>query len=462
MVTVHLLPVSRGLLPYMQHIRKSGGWALLPFLVFVLTFLSAGILLNDFYALPAPVAVLLGIVSAFFILRGATAAKVDALIRGCGDSKIITMCLIYLLAGAFATVTKAVGGVDATVNLGLSVLPVKYLALGIFMLAAFLSTATGTSVGAIVALGPIAVGLAEQGQTNLPLLLGALLGGAMFGDNLSFISDTTIAATQTQECSMRDKFRVNILIAGPAALVTIALLFFTGWNTPDNAALNIPALGASAFWQIWPYLLVIGLAIGGVNVFVVLTVGTLASGVVGLWQGQLELLSFGRSVYEGFTGMTEIFLLSMLTGGLAQMVSEAGGIQYLLQEVSKATRGFRSAQASILALVGGTNTAIANNTVSIVVTGQVVKEISGKYSIDKRKSAALLDISSCIVQGLLPYGAQILILLSFTKGQLNFLDLWANAWYLYLLLLFSLLAIYTPFVDRFLAKQPAATPAVVA
>ncbi len=441
----------------------------MPFLVFVLTFLGAGILLNDFYALPAPVAVVLGIISAFFILRGSTEAKVAALIRGCGDSKIITMCLIYLLAGAFATVTKAVGGVDATVNLGLSVLPVQYLALGIFLLAAFLSTATGTSVGAIVALGPIAVGLgpiavglAEQSHTSMPLLLGSLLGGAMFGDNLSFISDTTIAATQTQGCSMRDKFRVNILIAGPAALITVALLLVSALTTEGAIGPQLPELQAANFWQIAPYLLVIVLAVSGVNVFVVLVLGTLASGAVGLWQGQLEVLAFGRSVYEGFTGMTEIFLLSMLTGGLAQMVNEAGGIAFLLQKVSRATRGYRSAQAGILSLVGGTNTAIANNTVSIVVTGQVVKEISQKYSIDKRKTAALLDIASCVVQGLLPYGAQILILLSFTKGQLSFLDLWASAWYLYLLLLFSLIAIYTPYVDRFLKTEPAAEPAVAA
>ncbi|WP_299754844.1 Na+/H+ antiporter NhaC family protein [uncultured Pontibacter sp.] len=446
----------------MQQIQKTGGWALVPFFVFVLIFLGAGIALNDFYALPAPVAVVLGIISAFFILRGSTEAKVTALIRGSGDSKIITMCLIYLLAGAFATVTKVVGGVDATVSLGLSVLPVQYLGLGVFLLAAFLSTATGTSVGAIVALGPIAVGLAEQSHTSLPLLLGTLLGGAMLGDNLSFISDTTIAATQSQECSMRDKFKVNILIAGPAALVTIALLLFTGWSTAANADALVPELQIFSFWQIVPYLLVIGLAVSGGNVFAVLIIGTLASGAVGLGQGQLELLPFARSVYEGFTGMTEIFLLSMLTGGLAQMVSEAGGIAFLLQKVSKATRGFRSAQTGIIALVGGTNTAIANNTVSIVVTGQVVKEISNKYKIDKRKTAALLDIASCVVQGMLPYGAQILILLSFTKGDLSFLNIWAYNWYLYLLLLFSLLSIYTPFVDRYLARQTAAEQSLAA
>lgn len=445
----------------MKYLQQTGGWSLLPFLVFVFSFLGAGIWLQDFYALPAPVAVVLGITAAFILLKGSVEAKVEALIRGCGDSKIITMCLIYLLAGAFATVTKAVGGVDATVNLGLSVLPVQYLGLGIFLLAAFLSTATGTSVGAIVALGPIAVGLANQSGSSMPLLLGALLGGAMFGDNLSFISDTTIAATQTQGCSMRDKFRVNILIAGPAALLTLGLLLFVGLGTAA-APQGLPQVQEYNFLQILPYLLVIVLAISGVNVFVVLTLGTLASGALGLASGSLELLELGRGVYEGFTGMTEIFLLSLLTGGLAQMVSEAGGIDFLLRKISRATRGQRSAQAGIGALVGGTNSAIANNTVSIVVTGEVAKEISEKYSLDKRKTAALLDIFACVVQGLLPYGAQILILLSYTSGSISFLDLWANAWYLYLLLLFSLLAIYTPYVDRFLDKKPVGATAVAA
>lgn len=439
----------------MNRIEKSGGIALAPFLIFILTFLGAGIGLQDFYALPSPVAVVVGIISAFLILKGSVNAKVEALIRGCGDSKIMTMCLIYLLAGAFATVSKAVGGVDATVSLGLQLLPVEYLALGIFLLAGFLSTATGTSVGSIVALGPIAVGLADQSHTSLPLLLGALLGGAMFGDNLSFISDTTIAATQTQECSMKDKFRVNLLIAGPAALLTVLLLLIAGQSPSSIAEVPI-AIGDFSFWQIAPYLLVIVLAVVGVNVFVVLTLGTIASGAVGLLNGSLEVLAFSKLVYEGFTGMFEIFLLSMLTGGLAEMVREAGGIQFLLERVSGAIKGYRSAQLGIGALVGGTNAAIANNTVSIVVTGPVAKDISRSYQVDKRKSAAVLDIFSCVVQGLLPYGAQILILLSFTKGTASFVDLWANAWYLYLLLFFSLLAIYTPFVDRYISRQPAA------
>lgn len=438
----------------MHQIQKSSGVALIPFLIFVVTFLGAGILLNDFYALPAPVAVLLGIIAAFLILKGSINEKVDALIRGCGDSKIITMCIIYLLAGAFATVSKAVGGVDATVNLGLSIIPAQYLALGMFLLAAFLSTATGTSVGAIVALGPIAVGLAEQSDTSMPLMLGSLLGGAMFGDNLSFISDTTIAATQTLNCGMKDKFKVNILIAGPAALLTIAFLLFAGEFTGATQQ-GLAATADYSFIQIAPYLLVIALALSGVNVFVVLVLGTIASGLLGLYDGSLDVILFSKKVYEGFTGMTEIFLLSMLTGGLAEMVREAGGIQFLLNKVNGIIRGYKSAQLGIGVLVTGVNSAIANNTVSIVVSGPVAKEIGHKYDIDRRKNAAIVDVFACIVQGLLPYGAQMLIILNFTSGELTYLELLPYAWYLYLLLFFVLLAILTPFVDRYLLKNMA-------
>jgi Na+/H+ antiporter NhaC len=436
---------------HIHAIKNAGGYALIPLLVFVSSFLGAGLLLDDFYAFNAPLAVVLGITSAFILLKGPVKAKTDALIRGCGDSKIITMCLIYLLAGAFATVTKAMGGVDATVQLGLSLIPLEYLALGVFLLAAFLSTATGTSVGAVVALGPIAVGLAEQSGGSMPLLLGALLGGAMFGDNLSIISDTTIAATQTQDCSMKDKFRLNLFIAGPAAVVTLLLLLLAGSNTP--AVNQLTAEGSYSLWLILPYLLVIFLAVAGVNVFVVLMVGTLFSGVFGIWSGAFSPLEFSQQVYTGFTSMTEIFLLSMLTGGLAAMVQEAGGIQFLLHKIKRAVRSNRSAQAGTAALVALTNAAIANNTVSIVVAGPLAKEIGGEYKVDKRKSAALLDIYACIAQGLLPYGAQMLILLSFSGGLVAYTDLLPYAWYLFLLLLFSLLAIYVPWFDRFLKLE---------
>lgn len=436
----------------MNQIQKSSGIALIPFFVFVITFLGAGILLNDFYAFPAPVAVVIGIISAFLILKGSVEAKVKALIRGCGDSSIITMCIIFLLAGSFAAVSKAVGGVDATVNFGLSVIPAQYLALGVFVLASFLSIASGTSFGTMVALGPIAVGLAAQSTTPLPLMIGALLGGAMFGDNLSFISDTTIAATQTQGCSMKDKFKVNILIAGPAALLTIALFLYAGAYY-HVSQIAIPVANSFSFWLIAPYLLVLGLAIAGVNVFIVLMLGTLASGITGLFTGELDLLLFCQTVYEGFTGMTDIFLLAMLTGGLAEIVRESGGIQFLLKKVSNIIKSYHSAQLGIGILTWGINSAIANNTVSILVSGPVAKDISDQYRIDKRKTAAIIDIFACILQGLLPYGAQMLVILSFTSGEISFLDVLPYTWYQYFLLLFSLLAIYTPYVDKYLLRE---------
>ncbi|MER2997565.1 Na+/H+ antiporter NhaC family protein [Pontibacter populi] len=437
----------------MDQIQKTGGLALFPFLVFVFIFLGAGIVLNDFYALPSPVAVVCGIIAAFLILKGNINAKVDALVRGCGDSQIVTMCVIYLLAGAFAVVSKSIGGVDATVNLGLNYIPVQYLALGVFVLAAFLSTATGTSVGAIVALGPIVVGLAEQSDTSMPLMLGALLGGSMFGDNLSFISDTTIAATQTQECEMKDKFKVNFLIAGPAAFVTIGLLLFAGFQNDATQAV-LPVTREIEFLKIAPYLLVLFLAVYGVNVFAVLIAGIVASGLVGIVGGELDVLLFSKKIYEGFTSMTEIFLLSMLTGGLAEMVRQAGGIQFLLSKANKFISGYRSSQVGVGLLVSGVNSAIANNTVSIVITGPVAKDISQRYHIDKRKTAAILDIFACIVQGLLPYGAQILIMLNFTNGEVSYLEVLPYAWYLYLLLFFTVLAILTPFIDKFLQQKP--------
>lgn len=425
----------------MKSIPNAGGRALVPFLIFVFAFLGSGLLLDDFYAFKAPVAVVLGIIAAFSLLGGSAEAKVNALIRGCGDSKIITMCLIYLLAGAFATVTEAMGGVESTVQFGLQLIPLQFLALGIFILAAFLSTATGTSVGAIVALAPIAAGMAEESGISMPLMMGSLLGGAMFGDNLSMISDTTIAATQTQECAMKDKFRFNLRIAGPAALLTVGFLLIAGFNANPLAAEG-GAESQAELWKILPYLLVIGLAVAGVNVFSVLTIGTIFSGLSGIGSGAFSWLGFSEKVYEGFIGMTDIFLLSMLTGGLAAIVAEAGGIDFLLRKIKKSIRNHASAQLGIGSLVGATNMAIANNTVSIVIAGPLAREISLGYKVDNRRSAALLDIFACIVQGLLPYGAQMLILLSFTNGALSYLDVLPYAWYIYLLLLTSLLSIY--------------------
>lgn len=434
-----------------NHLRTKGNaWALIPLFIFIFTFLGAGIFLNDFYALPSPVAVLMGIVAAFILLKQTTEEKINTLIAGCGESKIITMCIIYLLAGAFAVVSKATGGVDAVVNLGISTIDVAYFPLGIFLIAAFLSTATGTSVGAIVAIGPIAVSLAETSGASLPLISGALLGGSMFGDNLSMISDTTIAATQSLGCKLKDKFKINLFIAFPASVVTLLVLFYLGLNSEITAVI-IPK-ETYEWWVILPYIAVIVLALMGINVFATLLLGILLSGIIGLVGGNFTLLIFTQKIYEGFTSMTDIFLLSMLTGGLAAMVDRAGGIDYVLYNIKKAIKSKKSAQMGIGTLVGFANLAIANNTVSIVVTGGIAKEINDEYDLDARKTATILDIFSCIIQGILPYGAQILLILSFANGKLDFFDLIENAWYHLFLLIFTIISIYSSFCDKWINK----------
>jgi Na+/H+ antiporter NhaC len=371
---------------------------------------------------------------------------VATLIAGCGESKIMTMCLIYLLAGAFAVVSKAMGGVDAVVNLGINTIDVAYFPLGIFLIASFLSTATGTSVGAIVAIGPIAVALADKSGASLPLIAGALLGGSMLGDNLSMISDTTIAATQSLGCDLKDKFKINVFIAFPAAVLTIMVFFYLGLNS-DIVTVAIEKNDFS--WiAIVPYILVIVLAVVGVNVFSTLLIGTLLAGIIGYFGGSFTLMEFTQKIYEGFTSMTDIFLLSMLTGGLAAMVDKAGGITYLLVQIKKRIKSKKSAQAGIGAIVGFANLAIANNTVSIVITGPIAKEINDEYNLNPKKTAAILDIFSCIIQGILPYGAQILLILSYANGKLNFFDLISNAWYHLFLLTFTLVAIYSSFWDK--------------
>jgi Na+/H+ antiporter NhaC len=335
-------------------------------------------------------------------------------------------------AGAFATVTSVTGGVDAVVNLGIENINSSFFPLGIFVIASFLSTATGTSVGCIVALGPIAISLADKSGASLPLIGGALLGGAMFGDNLSMISDTTIAVTQSLECQMKDKFKINLLIALPAAILTLLVLLFFGYG---GSQIPVQA-GSYQLISILPYILVIVLAVIGINVFVTLIIGIVAAGVLGFTIGDFTILTFSKAIYQGFTSMTDIFLLSMLTGGLATLVEKAGGIAFLLHQIKKRVKSKRSAQMGIGALVGLINVAIANNTVSIVVTGGIAKEINDEFGLNAKKTATILDIFSCIFQGLLPYGAQVLLIISFSKGALSWIDLVSNAWY-YFFFIFS-------------------------
>lgn len=429
---------------------KKSFLALLPFAFFVISFLAFGILTHSFYTIPSPIAVIIGIVAAVCIYKGSLDSKMETFIKGCGDSKIITMCIIYLLAGAFAAVTKYIGGVEAIVNLGLHYLDLRFLPLGVFLVAAFLSTASGTSVGSIVALGPIVMGFNEVTPDLLPLLAGALLGGAMFGDNLSMISDTSIAATQSLNCDIKDKFKVNLYIALPAAIVTALILFFIGLYS--NPIENTLALASVNYWTIIPYLLVIILAIIGLNVFAVLFIGIIISGIIGFILGSFTWIEYCVEIYNGFLGMIDIFLLSLLTGGLAAMVEKAGGIQFLVSKIKRLIKTPKSAQIGIGLITTFINSAIANNTVSIVVAGPIVKDITEEYNIDNRKAATIMDIFACIIQGLLPFGAQVLLLLSYEGTNLTYGQIFYSSFYLYILLFFTILAIYIKPIDRLITK----------
>ena len=380
-------------------------------------------------------------ISAFLLPKAGFQEKLKFFMKGCGEESIITMCIIYLLAGAFSAVSKATGSIDAVVFFSSQYFSAQYIPLGVFLMASFLSVSAGTSVGTIVALTPIVMGFAENTQTDINVVAASLLCGAMFGDNLSFISDTTIAATQSLGCQMKDKFRTNIMIAFPAAIIAAVIFIFLGKNS-SSAVLESQTSGSPSIWLIFPYLLVIVLSVLGVNVFLVLIVGVLLSGIIGISTGSLSWLDFANKIYEGFLGMNEIFLLALLTGGLAGIVENMGGITFLLNKAKQMMRGQKSAYFGMGFLVSLIDAAIANNTIAIVLSGKVAQNITEKYNLSPKFSASVLDIFSCIVQGILPYGAQILILIKLSENKVNYLEILQNAWYLYFLLFFVVLSIF--------------------
>lgn len=435
---------------------KPNGKALIPFAVFIFLYLGVGIALEisgtemAFYQLPSPVAIIAGVVVAFIIFKGSIEEKFSDFAKGCGNENILIMCFIYLFAGAFATVAKSMGGVDSTVNLGLSLIPAQYITAGMFVIAAFISVATGTSMGTISTVAPIAIATAEKAGLNMTLIVAAIIGGAMFGDNLSVISDTTIAATRTQNCELKDKFKVNFYIALPAAIITFILLIIFG---KPETIVPIQKLDYNLV-KVVPYVLVLGLAISGFNVFLTLGIGTVVAGIVGIFYGDLNLLSFAQNIYTGFTGMNEIFLLSMFTGGLAHMVTQHGGLQWILEKIQSIVKSEKSAQIGISAIAAVADMAVANNTVAIIITGPIAKELSRKYKVDPRKSASLLDIWTCIFQGFIPYGAQILLAGSLTAGAVSPIALFPFLWYQQLLAVFTLISMFIPYADGLIKKNP--------
>ena len=371
----------------------------------MIIFLGAGIVFQDFYAMPAIVAFLIALFVAFLQNKELSFnKKIEVIAKGVGEENIITMSLIFLCAGGFSGAVTAAGGVDSTVNLGLSLIPAHFAVAGLFLIGCFISVSMGTSMGTIAALAPIAVGISEKTGFALSICIGAVVCGAMFGDNLSMISDTTIAAVKTQGCEMKDKFKANFFIVLPAAIITVLIFWFATRNMNFHLEENV----SYSLWEVLPYMVVLLGALIGINVFVVLISGIVISLIVGVSMGHIALSEMFQVVGNGVTSMYDITVISIIVACIVSLVKEHGGIQFILNLIKSKINGRRGAEFGIALLALFVDACTANNTVAIVMTGPIAKEISEEFDVDPRRSASLLDMFTSVGQGIIPYGAQLL------------------------------------------------------
>jgi len=415
---------------------RASASALTPLLLFLALFFGAGLYFTaqgeamGFYQLRAPVAILPALALALWIAHRRGIKAMDTMLSGIGDSNIVQMCLIFLLAGAFAYVSKLIGAVDAVVSLGIGALPPALILPGLFVVAGFLSLAIGTSMGTIAAVAPIALGVSEASGLDRALVIGAVLGGATFGDNLSVISDTAIAAARTQGCTMREKFRENVKIALPAALLTIVVLAFVGEASPVEAYDKVSP------WLVLPYVLVLVLAVIGWDVLVVLSIGLVVAGAFGFaMAADFDAAAYAQAIYDGFESVFEITLLALLIGGLGALTKASGGLAWIARQIARIARGNngrRTGEWSIAALSSATDVFTANNTVALLISGGLARDIAERHGVPAARSASLLDIFACAVQSLLPYGAQILLAASL--AHLSPMALIGKAHYCWLLI----------------------------
>lgn len=418
------------------------GLALIPFLVFAAFYVGLSVFARDFYRVPMTIAFLVASATALIMNhRRPLADKVETYARGMGETNVMIMCLIFILAGAFATIARQSGAVDAAVILARTIIPSRLMLAGVFLISCLISLAIGTSCGTIAAVTPIALGFVEPLQLSPALLLGAVVGGAMFGDNLSMISDTTIAATRTQGIRMRDKFIANAGIAAPAALTALFIYAVVGFShaTPDVAA-------PSPTWEhallVLPYLLILVLALAGLNVMLLLFCGTFFAAVVGMCLKRFDLLGTLDHLGKGTLGMSETLIVAILAGGLFKTIQANGGIEWLTRKISCIVRGPRTCEFGVFLIVAAVNLFTANNTVAIVIAGPIAKTLSDRFRADPARIASVLDTTSCIIQGLIPYGAQLLIAIGIAqtvKMSVGSLELIGSLYYQHLLL-FAVLA----------------------
>ncbi len=436
----YLSDLTKGL---KKGIRKRSGWlALSPLVVFLAVYLVSSLLEMDFYKIPITAAFLVASIYALLISQGTTDEKIAVFSSGAGDKNVLLMIWIFVLAGAFASSAQEIGAVDATVDLTLRILPDKLLYAGIFLASCFISMAIGTSVGTIVALVPVAAGIADQTGTATAFMTAIVAGGAFFGDNLSFISDTTIAATRTQECSMKDKFKVNVAIAAPAAIIVTAIYVLIGSGTEfDGQPESIDWL------KLVPYIMVIWLALAGMNVVSVLAIGIAANAVIGFSCGDFGWTGWLVSMGKGIGGMGELIIVTMLAGGMLEMIRVNGGIDFIVSSLTRKIKGKRGAELCIAALVSLANICTANNTIAIITTGRIARDITRKYGLDNRKSASILDTFSCLIQGIIPYGAQMLMAAGL--AGVSALSIIKYLYYPYALGLLALLAILFRFPKKY-------------
>ena len=417
--------------------------ALSPLLVFIVLYLVTSIVARDFYKVPITVAFMVASIYAVASSGKMPFQKrIESYSRGAASGNLMMMLWIFVLAGAFANAAKEMGCIDATVNLTLHLLPAEMLLAGVFLAACFISLSIGTSVGTIVALVPIAAGLANGTGTSTALMTAIVVGGAFFGDNLSFISDTTIAATQTQGCRLSDKFRVNLFIAAPAALIIFIIYLLMGENiqTPKQ----IPDF---ELLKVFPYLIVLAVAVFGMNVMAVLTIGILLTGIIGMIGGSFDVYGWFGAMGDGIKGMGELIIITMMAGGLLEIIRMNGGIDYIIKKLTAHVNGRRGAELAIAALVTLTNVCTANNTVAIITVGGIAKQIGDRYGVDNRKCASILDTFSCFTQGIIPYGAQMLIAAGL--AELNPIEILPYLYYPLVLGLMALGAIIFRFPKRY-------------
>lgn len=412
-----------------------GKLALSPLLVFLCLYLVTSLIVNDFYKVPISVAFLFSSCYAVAITKG---LKIEERIKrfsyGACNTNIMMMVWIFILAGAFAQSAKDMGAIEATVNLTLSLLPENLLLAGIFIASCFVSISVGTSVGTIVALTPVAVGISSKTGIDLPFMVAVVAGGSFFGDNLSFISDTTIAATRTQGCSMKDKFKVNSMIVVPAAIAVLAIYVVMGLDY-DTSTEKV----SIELVKVLPYLIVLASAIAGLNVIIVLLLGIISTGFVGIVFEGIPFLDWFGAMGKGILGMGELIIITLMAGGMLEMIRYNGGIDYIIRKLTNHVRGKRGAELSIAALVSLSNLCTANNTIAILTTGPIARQISDKFNIDKRRSASILDTFSCFVQGIIPYGAQMLMAAGLAK--ISPISIIGNLYYPFAMGICALLAI---------------------